>query len=248
MADQQTGDSRNRIILILAALFLGGAVPIQLITLSFGYAQYVKEVSLGPKVILTAHEFSDIYVPFVLIPALVILAGITWYSHSRNPDLFRRIVVGLFAGVVATVALDFFRQMGVINGWLAGDTPTMFGKMATGSSNVAVYYSTGYVIHLLNGANFGLVYAFVWGRRKSYQSAIFWATIWALVIELGMMTLPPIAPMLGAFGVRFAWPQLFLLTLVAHLAFGLVLGLTTQYLLKPDDEQWLLPWLVKPPH
>ncbi len=231
---------KKRSILILLAFVTGGAVPIQLVTLSFGYAQYVKEVSLGPKVIITAHEFATIYVPFVYIPALILLAGIALYSRAHHPDVFRRIVIGLGVGALATVSLDFFREMGVINGWLPGDTPNMFGKMVTGSSNFAWFYPVGFFVHIMNGANFGLFYTFVWGKRFSYRSAMLWATAWALITEIGMMTGPPMGPMVGLFGSRFAWPQLFALTLVAHVAFGVTLGILAQYFLKPDDRGGLL--------
>ncbi len=58
---------------------------------------------------------------------------------------------------------------------------------------------------------------------------------WALLLELGMMVGAPMGPMVSLFRVRCAWPQLFLLTLVAHVAFGTALGLLTQYLLKEED-------------
>ncbi|MGH7557892.1 MAG: hypothetical protein ACREMD_09015, partial [Gemmatimonadota bacterium] len=96
----------------------------------------------------------------------------------------------------------------------------------------------------LNGASFGLFYAFVWGRRGSYRSAALWATGWALVLELGMMTGPPMGPMLGPFGVNHAWPQLFLVTLVAHVFFGVTLGLVVEHFLDPADRRWLVPFLL----
>lgn len=234
---------RKRAIVILLAFVAGGAVPIQLVTLSFGYAQYVKAVSLGPKVIITAHDFAAYYVPFIYVPALLLLAGIAWYSRKQYPDVFRRIMVGLGVGVLATVSLDFFREMGVINSWLPGDTPNMFGKMTTGSNNFSYFYPVGVFVHFMNGASFGLFYTFVWGRRSTFRSALLWATSWALVMELGMMTLPPMAPMVGAFGTRFAWPQLFLLTLAAHIAYGITLGLLSQYFLKSEDKGGLFRFL-----
>ncbi|MEE9161676.1 MAG: hypothetical protein V3U35_01775, partial [Candidatus Neomarinimicrobiota bacterium] len=179
---------RRRTLLILLALFTGGAVPIQLVTLSFGYAQYLQEVPLGPKMIMVAHEFARVYIPLVYIPALVILTGIIIYSRSNYPDLFRRIVIGMGVGALATVGLDFFREMGVINGWLPGDTPAMFGKAATGSRSFAVYYPAGYFVHYLNGANFGLFFTFVWGRQEPYVRSVMWAVLWLLIIETGMMT------------------------------------------------------------
>ncbi len=237
---------KRRALLILVAWVAGAAVPIQLVTLSFGYAQYFKQESLGPKVIITAHEFAKIYIPLVYVPAMIALIAITLYCKRHYPDVFRRIVVGFGFGLVSTLALDAFRQMGVIHGWLPGDTPAMFGKMATGSTDFRVFYPVGLLVHFFNGADFGLFYTFVWGKQKSYGRAVMWATAWLLVMELGMMTAPPMGPMVGLFGVRWAWPQLFLLTLVAHIAFGITLGLLTQHFLRDEDRGGLLPFLQGP--
>ena len=232
--------NRKRTLLVLLALFAGGAVPIQLVTLSFGYAQYLRGVEMGPQMAAVAHEFAAWYLPLVYIPGLIVLAGIAFYSRSRFPGLYRRIVVGFGLGAVATLALDAVRQAGVIQGWLPGDTPVMFGKMATGSSTFAVYYTAGLIVHYVNGGNFGLVYAFVWGKRRSPLSAAFWATAWAMILELGMMIGPPMAPIVGPFGNRYAWPQFFVLTLVAHIAFGIALGLLIQHFLKDEDDSTLI--------
>ena len=234
---------KKRTLIILFAFFLGGAVPIQLVTLSFGYSEYVKKMSLGPKIISVAHEFAKFYIPIVYIPAILALIAIILYTRRNYADIYRRIVVGLAAGAVATVALDFFRQMGVLNGWLPADTPVMFGKMATGSRSFALFYPVGLFVHFLNGANFGLFYTFVWGKRKSKGSAVTWAIAWLLVMELGMMTGPPMGPMVGLFGYRYAWPELFLLTLVAHIAFGIVLGLLAQAYLKDEDRGGLINFI-----
>ncbi len=228
----------RRVVLILVAFVAGAGVPIQLVTLSFGYAQYLKGITMGPQAIATAHAFAKLYIPLVWIPALVVLAGIAVYARRRYPDVTRRIVVGFGMGAVATVALDAVRGAGVVHGWLPGDTPVMFGKMATGSPDFTTFYPMGLLIHVLNGADFGLFYAFVWGRRRSYGAAVLWANVWALLVELGMMTGPPMGPMTGLFGYNFAWPQLFLLTLVAHLFFGTALGLLVQHFLKDEDRGW----------
>jgi len=238
---------RRRAVLILLAWIAGAAVPIHLVLLSFGYAQYWKAESIGPKVIITAHEFAKYYIPLVYLPAMVLLIGITLYCRKHYPDVFRRIIVGFGFGIVCTFALDSFRQMGVINGWLPGDTPAMFGKMATGSQNFNVYYPAGLLVHFLDGADFGLFYAFVWGKRGSYKAAVFWATVWLLMMELGMMLAPPMGPMVGPFGVRYMWPQLFLLTFVAHVAYGIPLGLLVQHFLKDEDRGWLLRFIQGPP-
>lgn len=232
-----------RRVLILLALLAGGAVPIQLVTLSFGYAQYIRQEALGPKVIRTAHEFAAWYIPWVYGPALVVLIVIVVGAYWRYPDVCRRILGGLCAGAIATLALDAVRQAGVIHGWLPGDTPVMFGKMATGSTDFGVFYPVGQFVHYFNGANFGLFYAFVWGKQGSAWAAACWATMWSLIVELGMMLGPPMGPMVGLFGARYAWPQLFLVTLVAHIAFGIALGVLTQAFLKDEDQGGLLRFM-----
>ena len=61
-----------------------------------------------------------------------------------------------------------------------------------------------------------------------------------------MMLGPPMGPMVGLFGTRYAWPQLFLLTLVAHIVCGVTLGLLTQVFLKEEDQGGLLRFLGGP--
>jgi hypothetical protein len=239
-----TVDDGRRTFLAALAFLAGGAVPIQLVTLSFGYAQYLHSVPKGKQAIALAHEFAAMYLPFIYLPALVILAGIALYSKTNYPELYRRIVVGFGAGLVATIGLDTLRQMGVIYGWLPSDTPMLFGKMVTGGAPFTVTLSAGLVVHYLNGANFGLFYAFVWGKRSSYRSAVLWSLGWLTIVEVGMMTLPPMAPMVGPFGIMYAWPELFLITLGAHWLFAIVLGLLVQTFLTREDRGWLVPFLV----
>lgn len=230
-------------LLALVALVTGAAVPIQLVIFSFGYAQYTRGVPRGPTLIPTAHEFAAGYVPLVYLPAMVVLVAIALYARNSDPGLFRRIAVGFSMGAVATLALDAIRQMGVIHGWLPGDTPVLFGRMVTGSDAFAVFWPAGLAVHYLNGAGFGLFYAFVWGRQGSYRAAAVWATAWALVLELGMMLGPPMGPMAGPFGVDHSWPGLFLVTLVAHVFYGVTLGLLVERFLTPADRGGLIAFL-----
>jgi len=227
----------------LGALFTGGFVPIHLIVLSFGYAQYYKGLEMGPKVLKVAHEFAFPYTWFFYIPSLILLIWITIKSKTKYPDLYKRIVVGLLAGAIATIGLDWIRQMGVISGWLPGDTPEMFGKMITGSNEFNKYYWVGQIQHFINGADFGLCFTLFFGNFSSFQKTAFWATMWLLVMEFFMMIGPPMGPMVGLFGVKWAWPQLFLLTLVAHIVHGIILGLLVHLWLKSTDEKSLLAYL-----
>lgn len=235
---------QKKSILTLLALFTGGFVPINLIVLSFGYAEYYKAQAIGPKIIRVAHEFGGPYMLYLYIPSMIILLGIILYSKKNYPDLFRRIVIGLVAGAIATIGLDWIREMGVIEGWLPADTPTMFGKMITGSQDFTKYYWIGQFAHFMNGADFGLVFTLVFGNFKSYKSTIVWAIVWLLVMEFFMMIGPPMGPMVGLFGVKWMWPQLFILTFVAHVVHGTITGALTHLWLKPEDNKWLVPFLL----
>lgn len=68
--------NKKRAGLIVLAFIAGGAVPIQLVTLSFGYAQYVKTAFKGPELFVAAHEFAKVYILFVYVPALLALAAL----------------------------------------------------------------------------------------------------------------------------------------------------------------------------
>jgi hypothetical protein len=217
-------DSRGKILAVLA-LITGGTAPIFTLLLSAGYAQWVLGLTKNPQMMAAMHSFASRYVPLVLLPSLLILLGIAVYSRSRYPGLHRRIVVGFTAGAVATVALDFFRMLGVLHQWLPVDTTMMFGKLILGmEAPFGAVLAVGFLYHFLNGANFGLFYTMVFGRVRWY-----WAVVWLLVVEVGMMTLPPMAPLVGPFGVRYLWPHLFAITLAAHVAFGVVLGLLVEH-------------------
>ena len=230
-------------ILTLIVLFAGGFVPIMLIVLSFGYAEYFKAQAIGPKVIKVAHQFGVPYIFFVYIPAILFLIWALVYTKKKYRDLYRRIWVGLAAGAIATIGLDWIRQMGVINGWLPGDTPTMFGKMMTGSNTFSEYFWVGTFAHFFNGANFGLVLTLVFGRFATLKKTILVTYLWIAFIELGMMVGPPVGPITGLFGVRYMWPELFLLTLVAHIVYATILGILVHYWLKPEVNKWLWQFL-----
>lgn len=133
--------------------------------------------------------------------------------------------------------------MGVINGWLPADTPEMFGKMISGSNSFIKYFWVRQFAHFFNGADFGLVFTLVFERFATLKKTTLVAISWLLLMELGMMTGPPMGPMVGLFGVRYIWPQLFALTFVAHVVHGTILGILSFYWLKEEETKWLWPFL-----
>lgn len=236
-ARSQFTPRRTKALLVLLALLTGGAAPVLMLVFSTGYAQWGLGLVKMPEVLMTAHAFARVYLWAVLVPSLVILLGILLYSRERHPDLYNRLWAGLAAGAVATVFLDFFRQLGVIHGWLPSDTPPFFGKLILGpQAPLGAALTVGFLYHFLNGASFGLPYALLFGKPRWY-----WGIAWGLIYELGMMTLPPMAPLFGPFGSKTGSPALFLITLVAHIAFGAVLGLLVErWVKRPGSILWIV--------
>gem|GEM_PF-391347 len=222
------GFDAKRTVLTLIALFTGSAATIFMLLLASSNAMLIQGLTEMPKFINSMHSFAKLYVPLVWLPSLAVLIGVAWYGQQRFPALANRIWAGLGAGAVATLALDFFRQMGVMHGWLATDTPIMFGKMILGpQAGVMSVLFVGVIYHFLNGASFGVFYTLVWGKARWW-----WGLVWALVVEVGMMTAPPMAPLFGPFGSKTGGPAFFLITLAAHIGFGIVLGLLAQHWVK----------------
>lgn len=162
------------------------------------------------------------------IPAAVIIAAVYLYARSTGLDrLQRRIFVGVLGGIVLTMALDVVRSAGVHLGYLP-DSITMFGNLITGASPMAHPTVGGYLLgniyHLFNGISFALVYSIAFGRTRWWGPVLFSVFVWT-----GMMLLPPMAPMLGRYGLA-KYPGLIngysVDTLLAHLAMGLALAAT----------------------
>lgn len=222
--------SQNRLdpkktILALIALFTGSAATIFMLLLSAGNAMLIQGLTKMPEFLPVMHNFAKTYIWVVWLPSLAVLVIVAIYSKKNFPALANRIWAGLGAGAVATFVLDTFRQLGVMQGWLPMDTVTLFGKMIAGPpAPLMTWLSAGLFYHFLNGASFGLFYTLVFGRIHWA-----WGIVWGVVIEIGMMTAPPMAPLVGAFGSKTGSPALFLITLVAHIGFGIMLGLLAQH-------------------
>jgi len=214
------------------ALLTGGVAPIFLLltattavlfVLTEGQFTGIEVQTDLSAVIAMLNKVSATYVPLVLLPSLVVLISILLYSFTRYPRLANRLIVGMGAGVLATLGLDVMRLLGVRLGWLPFDMPSMFGLMILGpQAEPTTGALVGYGYHFLNGADFGLVYVLAAGRVRWA-----WGLLWGAIIWLGMMVTPPMVVMgAGFFGIGTDWMLAYLLTtLLAHLVWGAILGL-----------------------
>jgi len=197
----------------------------------------------GPLDLISYADFRDV----AIIPSVIAIFAIGILARSRFPRLANRIFVGMAAGGLATFLLEAFRIPGyMITKWLPMDSmislPGLFltekitslseVKQVIMQSGVAMnlYHApmdaffAGALWHFWNGATFGIIYALVIGKGKWW-----YGMIWAFIIEIGMMLAPYLILMKGPFGIEHMdGYNLFTITLLAHLAFGALLGILVQ--------------------
>lgn len=158
----------------------------------------------------------------ILIPSMVILGFVTIMAFRCCSQLGKAIITGALAGFVATIGLDIVRLSGVSMGAMP-NLPPMFGSMLTGlPPETSTSVTVGYIYHFLNGITFGIIYAVIFGRIKWFVGVGY-----GLFVELGMMISPPMVMMAGFFGLKMGY-SILVVSLIAHIVFGAVLGLLVQ--------------------
>lgn len=222
--------TRRELVYAVPPLVLVGIFPLAVVAAGYG---------LGS---LRSYFF------YLLVPAAVAFLIILFATRRLGSGvLFNRLAVGVLAGIALTVALDVVRLTGYNLGFLPANMPQVFGLQIVGEmpmkaqpTQASTFF--GYLYHFMNGVTFGVVYSLVFGRAR------WWAGILYSVffVELGMMTLPPMAKATGPFGLGLGQGILngvFMTTLLAHVAMGVVLGLIVQRWARggPIWREWTSP-------
>ena len=182
-----------------------------------------------------------------IIPSVIAIFAIGILSRNRFPRITNRLFKGMAAGAIASFALEAIRIPGYMFAkWIPGDgmislpgmlltekiTSIAGFKQAVMQSGVGMSMYTasmdafmvGALWHFWNGATFGIIYALIIGKGKWW-----YGLIWAFIIEIGMMLAPYLIEMKGPFGIEHMdGYNIFVMTLIAHLAFGAVLGILVQ--------------------
>jgi hypothetical protein len=173
---------------------------------------------------------------YLLIPSIVVLGAVLAIALFRgHPRLTNRVLVGLAAGVVSTIGLEVVRTVSFRLGGMPGDLPRLMGVLLTDRFMLGPSLASdalGYAYHFWNGACFGIIFTVVLGRSR-----MLWAVGYGMVIGLGFLASPAVKAMgVGFMGVDM--PAMAVTVVVAHLAYGLILGALVRRWL-PDDG-WLL--------
>ncbi len=189
--------------------------------------------AVGPNVLVVAltpgMPEMPVLVRWALVPSIILLA-VVWVAAGLLglERLTNRMWTGLWVGFGCTGALDFFRLISFSLGLLPGNMPRMFGvlildQMALGPTLLSDVI--GGLYHYWASVCFGLTYTLLVGRTRWWGGLI-----WGLIIEVGMMTTPPmvIAMDTGYFGMKLGKGLLngvFIGSLIPHISYGIALGL-----------------------
>ncbi|NOS72252.1 MAG: hypothetical protein HOP33_20295 [Verrucomicrobia bacterium] len=181
----------------------------------------------------------NLFTAFIFLPALVVLCGMALRDRTHGDGhVWRAVWIGMAGGLIAAVAYDVFRLPFVFaREWgLAGVVPPMnlfkvfprFGAMVLGQPVEQEHYSVaaqiiGWIYHFSNGATFGVMYlALIGDARKRHW---FWAVLFAVGLELGMLFTPYTSVFNIPLTARFV-----IVTMAAHGIFGVGLGWTVRRL------------------
>ena len=198
---------------------------------------------LPPLGIIPYATFRDV----AIIPSVIIIFAIGILSRSKFPRLTSRLFKGMVAGTIASFGLEAIRiPVYMFTKWIPMDSmislpALLLTEKITMLSEVKqvimqsglpmnLYHApmdiflVGGLWHFWNGATFGIIYALIIGKGKWW-----YGMIWAVIIEMTMMMAPYLIIMKGAFGVEHMdGYNIFVITLIAHLVFGAILGIIVQ--------------------
>ena len=170
---------------------------------------------------------------------VAIAAVALWLYLRRLPPVVVAAVLrlaraGAVVGVMATVAYDVARIGLSLLAPLPYDPfgairQFGYGILPPGSSPATVL-AIGFVVHLVNGGSFGVIYAMFAHRHiASYRAAIGWGMAWGLVLEFVQSILYP-----GWLGITSTLGEFLVITGASHLVYGATLGVGLRRRLSAD--------------
>jgi hypothetical protein len=176
--------------------------------------------------------------PCLALPAFALLAWV-YFANRAGPKHFlsRQILIGVIAGFLACIAYDLFRvpfvllkNAGSQSVWALSLFKVMpaFGRLILGLPVASAAPSLaanilGWTYHFSNGIGLGIMYVAAVGNPMKRHWL--WAVAFAVGLEIAMLTMP----YADLFSIRIT-PYFVILTLTAHLVFGVTLGLVSREL------------------
>jgi hypothetical protein len=209
--------SKGQLALALLALLAAGIAPNIFPVAQAGFA-----------------KMSDL-ARWFLLPSIGVLVAVIVFTFARGHRVLGgRMIAGVAAGTIATLGLEVVRTTSFHLGGMPGDLPRLLGVLMTdrfmlGPSTLSDVL--GYSYHFWNGACFGLIFAVILGRRS-----LWWTSIYGTLIGIGFLASPAVQAM-GVGFLALQKPSMIVTVVVAHIAYGLILGVLLRRWL--PKETWL---------
>ena len=167
----------------------------------------------------------------VVFPAAAMLLLLTlWAKHTGRGALYERMLAGLFAGALATLAYDLVRVPIAWSGLPVFKAISYFGMVISGQlAPTAASEVFGWAYHLSNGIGFGLMYAALVSVPRLWS-----AVLWGLLLEGAML----VTPYAEVFGYKVS-PAFLAMTIGAHIVYGITLWASLRH--------WWGGWPAKRP-
>ncbi len=162
----------------------------------------------------------------VLLPATVLLAAIAWQTRGRpagprSPSAW--IIQGAVGGIFAALIYDAFRLPFVLAGYPLFAVFPRFGQLLLADSYADApspwAHVLGWLYHFSNGAALGIMLMAMitsWTARAFIAGAV----SWALAVEAFLL----LTPYYSFFQLKLPQATFLILTLSAHVVFGIALG------------------------
>ncbi len=155
---------------------------------------------------------------WVFPPAIVLLV----WAARQDAKARTWIVQGALGGIFAAVIYDLFRLPFVLNGYPLFGVFPRFGQMLLNAAPTdfgPAVQIAGWIYHFSNGAALGIMFlAMV--TRPTPRVLMWGAAAWALCVEIILL----LTPYYSFFKLKLDFNAFLLLTLSAHLVFGIALG------------------------
>ncbi|GAA4409197.1 hypothetical protein GCM10023187_32130 [Nibrella viscosa] len=181
---------------------------------------------LASGVALLTYIGTGISMALTLLVVVLLFGTIGWLvwqqlPPSRRTFLSRRLRVGVWTGLIATLAYDGCRfaliTLTGIQFW-PFDIFRLFGQALIGPDQPAIITEiAGLLFHLLNGVSFAIAYT-IWFAPSGVLAGIGYA----LVLEAIMVTVYP-----GWLGLK-ALDEFLQVSIVGHLVYGSLVGFLTK--------------------
>lgn len=186
--------------------------------------------------ILTGRALASFEAGLAIFPVAAGLVVIRRAPPDVRTESWRVVRAGLLAGLVATVVYDVVRVA------LAAADPSPYRPFEAirqfglgfwpAGSNATLVLATGFLVHFVNGASFGVIYAVFAGRFLStFLAAAATGLAWGVTLEIVQSILYP-----GWLNITATLREFLVISALGHVAYGLTLGIGVRRLLQRSTE------------